>query len=220
MKNKCSILIADDHPVFRKGLIDIIKDLSDHEIIAEAENGQQAFELISGLQPDIAILDINMPRLSGFEVVKEITKLKAINPSGIKTKIIFLTMHKEEEILNKALDYNASGYILKECAVDDIIDCINFVAENKVYISPQISGLFLQRNQLQNRSKDRLTLLTPAEMKVLSHIADEKTSREIAELLFISVRTVDNHRTNICHKLNLHGVNSLLKFALDNKHLL
>jgi len=213
MKKTCNILIADDHPVFRKGLTDLISEYSDHNIIAEAENGQQAADMIGTLQPDIAILDIDMPGLSGFEVAKELNRQKS------KTKIIFLTMHKEEEILNKALDYNAGGYILKECAVDDIIDCINYVAEGKVYVSPVISGLFLKRNHANNDARSLIDTLTSSELKVLTLIAEEKTSREIAESLFISIRTVEAHRSNICNKLNIHGINSLLIFALDNKHL-
>lgn len=214
MSKNCSILLADDHPVFRKGLFDIISEYSSHKIIGEAEDGRMAVEMIVSLQPDIVILDINMPSLSGFEVAKEISKLK------LKTRVIFLTMHKEEEILHKALEYNAGGYILKECAVDDIIDCINYVAEGKVYVSPAISGLLLKRNQEQKNLSALLDTLTSSEIRVLKLIADEKTSREIADELFISIRTVEAHRSNICNKLNIHGINSLLKFALDHKHLI
>lgn len=214
MIKACSILLADDHPVFRKGLYDIISEYSNHKIIGEAEDGKKAVEMVSNLQPDIIILDINMPSLSGFEVVKEILKLK------LKTRVIFLTMHKEEEILHKALDYNAKGYILKECAVDDIIECINYVAEDKIYVSPAISGLLLKRNKEQRNLSALLATLTSSELKVLKLISEEKTSRDIADELFISIRTVEAHRSNICNKLNIHGINSLLKFALENKHLI
>lgn len=213
MNKKNKIVIADDHPVFRKGLIDIISEEDNFEITAEAENGMEALELIDIHQPDIAVLDINMPLMNGFEVAKELKKKQS------KTKIIFLTMHKEEYILNKALDYHAKGYILKECAVDDIIDCINYVAQNKDYISPAISNLLLKRGRLLSEAKGKLDKLTATERKILSLIAEERTSREIADQLYISIRTVENHRINICHKLDLHGVNSLLKFAIENKHL-
>lgn len=213
MNSKSKIVIADDHPVFRKGLIDIISDEDNLEIIAEADNGKQALEYIFQLKPDIAVLDINMPLMNGFEVVKELKKRQS------KTKVIFLTMHKEEDILNKALDYHAMGYILKECAVDDIIDCINYVAQNKSYISHAISSLLLERGRSLNEAKGKLDKLTSTERKILALIADEKTSRQIADQIFISIRTVENHRINICHKLDLHGVNSLLKFAIENKHL-
>jgi DNA-binding NarL/FixJ family response regulator len=213
MYKPTTILVADDHPVFRKGLIDIISEEESLQIIADAADGKSAFKIISEKLPDIAILDINMPELTGFDVAKAMIKQKS------KTKIIFLTMHKEKEILNKAFDFSAAGYILKECAVDEIIDCINFVKEGKTYISPQISNILLERSHLHNEYKDKIEKLSLTEKKILSLIAEEKTSREIADELFISIRTVENHRLNICHKLQLSGVNSLLKFALDNKHL-
>jgi len=213
MGNKTSIIIADDHPIFRKGLVDLISDEKKFDIIAEAENGLEALNQIKSLQPEIAILDINMPKLNGFEVVKELSKINS------KTKIIFLTMHKEEHILSKAIDFQVMGYILKECATDDIIDCINYVAQDKQYISPAISELLIKRSQLLNETRDKLDGLTAMEKKILGLIAHEKTSREIADQLFISIRTVECHRINICHKLELSGINSLLKFAIDNKHL-
>jgi len=213
VNKKTTILIADDHPVFRKGLIDIIKDEADLEVIAESSDGKSALNFILEKKPEIAILDINMPELTGFDVAKVVYKHK------LNTKIIFLTMHKEEEILNKALDYECAGYILKECAVDDIIECINFVKENKTYISPAISDILIKNNRLNSHFIHNIDKLTKTEKKILSLIADEKTSREISEQLYISIRTVENHRTNICHKLGLHGINSLLKFAIENKHL-
>jgi DNA-binding NarL/FixJ family response regulator len=199
--------------VFRKGLVDLISDEDNFEVIAEAENGKEAIMQIKKYQPEIAILDINMPLINGFEVAKELNKAKA------KTKIIFLTMHKEENILNKALDFRAKGYILKECAIDDIINCINYVSQDKQYISPAISELLVKRTRLFKGTESKLDKLTLTEKKILSLIAEEKTSREIAEQLFVSIRTVENHRINICHKLELSGINSLLKFVIENKHL-
>lgn len=213
MEKKTTIFIADDHPVFRKGLIDIIKEEKSFELIGESSDGENAFETIMRSSPDIAILDINMPKLSGFEVVKLMKK------NDVKTKIIFLTMHKEDEILNKALELEVTGYILKECAVDDIIECINYVNEGQTYISPAISNIILKHNKLKSAYKSSFEKLTPMEKKILYFIADGNTSQEIADKLFISIRTVENHRENICKKLELHGVNSLIKFAFDHKHL-
>ncbi|MFH1194773.1 MAG: response regulator transcription factor, partial [bacterium] len=136
------------------------------------------------------------------------------------TKIIFLTMHKEEDVFNKALDLGVMGYILKESASEDIIECIKTVAENKHYISPIISEYLINRVSCSAVSKNKIDKLTHTEKNILKMISDKKTSKEIAETLFISIRTVENHRTNICNKLELHGNNSLLLFAVENKHLL
>lgn len=213
MKKKYSIIVADDHPVIRKGLVEIISDDENFEVIAEAANGKDVLMLVKEMKPDIVVLDINMPGYSGFEVAKMLLD------SNVNSRIVFLTMHKEEEILNKALDFEAFGYILKECAVDDIIDCLNFVKNGKKYISPVISDILLNRKKSNNFIMSNLAKLTKTEKRILSLISEEKTSKEISELLFISLRTVENHRINICHKLSLHGVNSLLKFAIDHKNL-
>lgn len=213
MEKKTRIFIADDHPVFRKGLIDIISEEKSFELIGEASDGKNAIQEILKSLPDIAILDINMPELSGFDVVR------MLNKHDVKTKIIFLTMYKEDEILNKALELEVSGYILKECAVDDIIECINYVNQGHTYISPAISNIILKHNKLKSTYKNSFEKLTPMEKRILSFIADGSSSQEIADKLFISIRTVENHRENICKKLELRGVNSLLKFALDHKHL-
>lgn len=216
MEKILNLLIADDHPIFRKGLVELISESPEYEICGEAENGNVALELIRSKTPSIAILDINMPGMNGFDV------LKAVGNEGLSTKIIFLTMHNEEELFNKAMDLGVKGYILKECAAKDILDCIHSVAEGRHYISPVISDYLVKRStslQLDSNQKSAIEKLTPMEKQILSLIADNKTSKDIADKFFISIRTVDNHRMNICNKLSIHGSNALLKFALENKHL-
>ena len=215
MEKKINILVADDHPIFRKGLVELISDVPQLFVCGEAEDGNSAIELIQLTKPSIAILDINMPGMNGFDVAKEVRSLK------LPVFIIFLTMYNEEELFNKAMDLGVRGYILKECAAKDILDCILSVAKGKHYISPVISDYLVNRSMVMKITEERksaIEKLTPMEKQILSLIAEDKTSKEIADKFFISIRTVDNHRMNICNKLSIHGSNALLKFALENKH--
>ncbi len=212
-----TILIADDHPLIRKGLKEVIEEHQQFKVIAEASDGESALRLIEELQPELAILDHNMPKLSGLDV------LKAINSKRLPVRAIMLTMHKEEDAFDRAMELGAMGFLLKDNALTDIITCLTMVAEGKQYISPHMSSLLLKRQTGQPSDTDtrlQLVQLTASERKILSLVAQNKSSKEIAEQLFISVRTVDNHRANICSKLNLNGPNALLRFVLENKELL
>ena len=214
MNKEIQILVADDHPVFRRGLAMMIATDKTLKVIAEASNGKQALESIQKYQPDIAILDVNMPEMTGFDVARELQN------SSVATDIILLTMHKDEGMFNTALDLGVKGYLLKESAVEDIVAGIKAVATGENFISPQLTSFLFQRsrrNNVFNQNEKNISDLTTAERRVLKLIADEKTSREIAEILFISVRTVERHRENICTKLNIHGSNALLKFAILHK---
>lgn len=216
MKNKINIIIADDHPIFRRGLVELISVIPQFSICGEAEDGNAAMELIQKQNPKIAILDINMPGMNGFDIAKKVKAQK------LPVNIIFLTMYNEEELFNKAMDLGVKGYILKECAAKDILDCVQSVAEGKHYISPVISDYLVNRSlvlKINENQKSAIEKLTPMEKQILKLIAEDKTSKEIADKFFISIRTVDNHRMNICNKLSIHGSNALLKFALENKHL-
>ena len=215
MPGKIRIIIADDHPIFRGGLRQIISADESIEIIGEADNGEKALEIIQELKPDIAVLDIDMPKKTGLDVIRE---LKDSN-----TKIIFLTMYAEEDIFDEAMDFGIKGYVLKDSAVNDIIECILSVNEDNYYISPNVSNLLVnRRNKSKNLIKKNPELgnLTKTERNILRFISENKTSKEIAEVLFLSHRTVENHRTNISNKLNLKGSHSLLKFAIENKSYL
>lgn len=217
MKNKIRIIIADDHPIFRGGLKQIIEDEKDIEIIGEAPNGQKALELIFEKKPDIAILDVDMPEKTGFEVLKELTK--SDNP----VKVIFLTMYKEENLFNEAMDNGIKGYVLKESAADDICECIRLVADGDYAISPLISKFLVKRMSLLDKlkkSKPTIDDLTLTERKILKSISENKSSKEIAEEFFISYKTVETHRSNISRKLELQGSLSLVRFALENKSVL
>ncbi len=215
MASQIKIVIADDHPIFRNGLRQIIDPDSRIKILGEADNGEKALELINELKPDIAILDIDMPKKTGLEVLKDL--------KDSEVKVIFLTMHAEEDIFEEAMNLGIKGFVLKDSAVNDILDCIFSVEEDNYYISPSVSNFLINRRKRINALKNNnpsLQKLTLAEKKILKYIAENKTSKEIADILFISYRTVENHRANISGKLKLKGSHSLVKFAIENKTLL
>jgi len=212
--NEIGIVIADDHPIFRKGLRGTIETDPKLKIVAEAEDGEQALELIQTLKPEIAILDIEMPHKDGFEVMEEIQDRK------LPVLVIVLTMHQDERFFNAALDRGAKGYVLKDSAVNDIIAGINAVVSGQHFISPQLSTYLVNRRSKAaslKQQKPGLDNLTPTESQVLRLIAANKTTKEIADGLCISARTVEKHRANISGKLQLHGSHALLNFALEHK---
>ncbi|MEO6694401.1 MAG: response regulator transcription factor [Ignavibacteria bacterium] len=216
-KNKIRILIADDHPVFRSGLMKIIESDKEIEIIGEADNGEAALDKIIELNPDIALLDIDMPKMTGIQVLIELKKRK------INIKTIFLTVYSDESIFDEAMNIGINGYVLKDSAISDIIDCIKTVAAGKYYITPSLSDFLVnRRNKLKRleENKPSLNKLTKTEMSVLILLAEGKTSKQIGEEMFISHKTVDNHKTNISDKLELKGIHSLIKFAIENKAIL
>ncbi|MFA6469864.1 MAG: response regulator transcription factor [Bacteroidota bacterium] len=212
-----SILIADDHPIFREGVRQALSNDASLNVIAAASDGEQALQLLKEHSPDIAILDMSMPKMTGLNVAKEYKKQRG------KAEIIFLTMFDDEEILNEAMDIGVKGYILKESASIDIVNAVHAVVQGQYYISPRLTGKIIARKEKQNEFSKKnpgLEKLTDSERKILQLIADSKTSKEIAEELFLSQKTIDNYRFKISEKLNLSGSYSLLKFALENKNLL
>lgn len=214
---KIKIIIADDHPIFRKGLRKIIEADNEIEILGEAENGESALNKILDLKPDIALLDIDMPKLTGIQVLKELKKRK------VNIKTIFLTVYSDESIFDEAMNLGILGYVLKDSAISDIINCIKSVADEKYYITPSLSDFLINiKNKLKRmeENKPALSRLTKTEMNVLSLLAEGKTSRQIGEKMFISHKTVDNHKANISDKLELRGMHILIKFAIENKAIL
>lgn len=212
--SKIKILVADDHPIVRRGLAQMLEADPRITVLAEAENGENALRLAEERRPDILLLDINLPGMDGFDVAVEIARKK------LPVRIIFLTMHEEEEIFNEAMDLGASGYLIKESAIDDIIDAVKRVAAGHIYISSAItSHLINRRRRAANLAgaSPGLATLTAAERRILKLIAEQLTSKEIADQLCINYRTVENHRTNICRKLDVHGNNALLRFAVRHK---
>jgi DNA-binding NarL/FixJ family response regulator len=213
VSDEIRILLADDHPIVRKGLRAAIEEDEGLEVIAEAGDGETALALIKKLLPQIAVLDIDMPKLDGFAVAREIQKLT------LETSVIFLTLHTEEDMFRAALEIGARGYLLKDSAMMEIALGVRAVAAGQQYLSPAMTARLLQR-PVMHAPEPRNSLtghLTPAECRILALIADGKSSKEIGGELSIHYRTVENHRTNICRKLNIDGANALLRFALQNK---
>ena len=209
-----TIVLADDHPMFRQGLRDTIVGNTSYAVIGEASNGEDALKLVQDSLPTIAILDIEMPKMNGLEMAMK------INEENLPVRVIILTMYDEYALFNKAIDAGVKGYILKESAVHDILSGISKVAGGEYYFSPTLSSYFLKRSAETDylaAQTSGLDSLTSMENKVLHLIAESKSSKEIAERLNVSVRTVESHRYNICHKLQLNGSYALLRFALTNQ---
>ena len=217
MKREVKLLIVDDHPVFRRGLRQVIEENPRFRVIAEASDGEAALRVVAELKPGIAVVDIDMPRLNGLEMVRLLQKM------NLPVAVIFLTMYNEEDMFNAAMDLGVKAYVLKENAADDILSALEKVAAGETFVSPSMRDVGRKRSdrvQEMLLSKPQIDDLTSAERRILKLIAEDRTSKEIADLLSISLKTVENHRLNICHKLNLHGSHSLLKFAFDNKSYL
>lgn len=214
MNKTINILLADDHPLLRKGLSITLSRENNVRIVGEADDGQEAFDMIKKFKPDVAILDIEMPKLSGLDVAKKILEEK------LPVKTIILSMYRDENFFNRALDCGVMGYLLKDSAALDIIKCVNTVIRNNYFISGSISDFLIKRRnkEIGNGADLDLSSLSVTEKKILHMIADGKDSKKIAEELYISAKTVENHRAHICKKLNLTGSHVLNKFAAT--HLL
>lgn len=217
MKQEVRIVIADDHPLMRQGLRQIIEIEPQLKVVGEAQNGSEALAMVEELQPDVAVLDVDMPHLDGFQVAR---KLLANNSEAA---IVFLTMHSDEAMFHAALDIGAKGYVLKDSAIDDIVEAIIAAAAGRSFTSLPMTTYFSKRqnhNQVPGEQQSGLRQLTPTEHRILKLLADYKTNKEIAEELSVSPRTVETHRSRICQKLNLQGSHALMKFAVQYKSVI
>lgn len=217
MKQEIRIVIADDHPLMRQGLRQVIEIEPYLKVVGEAANGSDALAMIEELKPDAAILDVDMPHQDGFQVARALAAKK--NPA----RIIFLTIHSEEQMFHAALDLGAKGYVLKDSAIDDIVTAINEVVAGRAFTSLPMTTYFTRRqnyNAVPDDQQSGLRQLTPTESRILKLLAEYKTNKDIAEELSVSPRTVETHRLRICQKLNLSGSHALMKFAVQYKSLL
>jgi DNA-binding NarL/FixJ family response regulator len=211
-----SIIIADDHSVVRSGIKNIFGSDPGFQIVHEAGDGASAIQLMRTSKPDVAIIDIEMPEMNGFEIAE------AVKNEDLQVRLIFMSMYSDEYTFNRAMDLGIHGFVLKDNAVNSVKDAVRSVMDGKYYICPVFSDYVLKRNPLRQYSSklpaQSIKSLTPSEKVILGMIAEKKTTNTIAEELFISPKTVDKHRSNICAKLELHGAYALLKFALDTKN--
>ena len=215
MTEPITLVIADDHPLFRRGLLEVLELEPNFRIVAEAADGNSALALIERQAPAIALLDVSMPGMSGLDVAERMKSL------GLPSAVVLLTMYREAAVFRRALDAGVRGYVLKDSAVIEIVACLHTVAAGRAYISPALSTELLDRRaELFSPAARAITALTPAELPVLRLIAQGRTSAEIAAVLGKSVKTIENHRSHICQKIGVSGPQALLRFALEHKTLL
>lgn len=216
MPDVTTVLIVDDHQLVLDGLAALVNDLNDFELIGTANNGKEALKLTKALQPDIVLMDIDMPVMNGLEATARIKE------DFKDTAVIILTMHNERSLIKKVMDLGADGYLLKNSDREDLSEALMKVASGKNFFSSDVA-LALLNEDGKSSSKfsshsDALELsrLTEREIEILKLIADGSSNKEIADALFISHRTVDTHRTNLMKKLDIHNVAGLIKFAINN----
>jgi len=205
------IILADDHAAMRHGLRLVLEQQADFEVVGEISDGREAVALAETLKPDVAVLDITMPNLNGIEAARQIT---AKQPD---VSVIILSMHADESFVLRALKAGARGYVLKESAEGDLINAIRLVSEGKSFFSPAVSRMLVQDyvRQMQDKDvEDSYELLTPRERELLQLVAEGKSNKDVANMLNLSVYTVETHRGNILSKLNLHSVPELILYAV------
>ncbi len=209
--SKISLLLVDDHEIVRAGLRLMFMAEENMEIVGEVNSGEEAIQAVKDLKPDVVLMDVAMPGMGGIEATR---RIKEINPD---TAVLALTMHEDEQYFFEMLNAGASGYIPKRAAPDDLVSAIRVVNQGNVFLYPTMAKLLVK--DFLDRADSGITPvteeLTPREQEVLTYIAEGYTNREIAEDLVISVKTVDRHRENIMHKLNLHNRVELVKYAIE-----
>ena len=206
------VFVADDHKLFRDGLISLLKKSNDIVIVGEATSGQETLDKILKLNPDVALIDITMPELNGIEVIK---RIKKYNP---KIKILVISMHADPYFVINSFKAGANGYMLKEDSFESLIDAIKIVKSGKKFISNSLESMPVFQKIYTTKSDDKDDkILSPREIEILQLIAEGFTNQKIAETLCISVRTVDTHRKKIMAKLGIHNTAGLVKYAIKHK---
>jgi len=209
------ILIADDHEFIRRGIRAVLEKQPNCEIVGEAGDGREAVQLAATSLPDIAILDVTMPELNGFDATRQMLQE---NPN---IKVLVLSMHESEQIVREVLASGARGYILKSDAGRDLLSAVDSLASGKPFFTSKVSELllnvYLKRGAAPQESGDAPSVLTAREREILQLLAQGKSNKEVATTLYISVRTVETHRSNMMSKLNLHSMAELVRYALKNQ---
>ena len=211
--NKIRVLLADDHTILRDGIRALLDDQADIEVIGEAQDGQATVKMTAQLQPDVVVMDIAMPLLNGLEATRQIQR------DFPQVKVLILTMHENEEYIRQVLAAGALGYVLKDAAARDLLGAIRAVYQGDAVLSPAITRLVIEDYLRWGdiRPPDSTNGLTSREREVLQLIAEGYTNKEIAEILCLSIKTVQSHRTNLMSKLDLHDRGELIKYAIQKK---
>jgi DNA-binding NarL/FixJ family response regulator len=212
MRPKVRVLLCDDHPLFRDGVRAILLETPHFEVAGEAENGKQAVEIARKLRPDIILMDVAMPLLSGFEAVQRIRKFDA------KVGILMLTVLAEEDLVARCLDAGASGYILKDAPRSQLLYALQAICRGETYLSPKVAkGLVRHYVERPDRTRSRYEFLTDREREVLILLAEASSMKDVARRLNLSVKTVDSHKVNLMRKLDLHDRTQLIRYAIRNR---
>lgn len=208
--SKISVLIADDHAIVREGLRSLLEMQPDIEVAGEARNGQEALDKTRELAPDIILMDITMPGMSGLEATR------LVREQSPDTRVLVLTMHEGDEYFFKLIDAGASGYLVKGCSSEELMTALRAVNRGEVFLYPTMTTKLLSDYLRRSRGSDKETGdgLTNREMEILKYVADGHTNSDIAERLVLSVATVQTHRANIMAKLGLHNAAELVKYAI------
>lgn len=206
------VFIADDHILFLQGMVRLIKDQSLMEVVGTAVDGREAIEKIGALQPDVALIDVSMPHMNGIEASRLTKKLSP------KTKILILSMHDNGEFLRSSLEAGASGYLLKDSTADQLFTAIKEVYRGNTYLDPSLSCILIKDYlEAKKRSLPSEPVLTDRERAILQLLAEGYSNRAIADLLKISLKTVETHRKNIMKKLGLHRLSDLVRYAIKKR---
>lgn len=205
------VLIADDHILLRAGLRALLNTADDFEVVGEASDGAEALDLARELQPDVVLMDMSMPGCGGIEATR------LLREARLDVNILILTVHEDKSLLQEALRVGASGYILKRALESELVNAIRAVARGDLYVHPAMTRALLDNTESPPVEKQNsIDILTPREIEVLRLLANGHTNRQIADLLAISVRTVESHRSNLMGKLNLHSRSELVRYAAQH----
>lgn len=213
MTKHYTILLADDHSILRAGLCSILNSKSDFDVVAEVDNGMDAIKTALAIKPDLLLTDLSMPKMNGTEAISEIKKRLP------EIKCLVLTMHTSEEHIRMALNAGADGYVLKDDSHEELLTAIKTVLSGKTYLSPSICGNVVSgylNSATANKPVSAWELLTRREKEIIKLIAEGNRSKDIAEQLSISIKTVEKHRSNLMKKLDLHSVSNLTNYAMKN----
>ena len=208
---KRTIVVVDSYEIVRKGIIALLSNQPDFEVVAESDNGHEAIDLVQHYEPDVALIESDLPILNGIETARRITNLH------LRTRVIILSRYAERVYVQGAIDAGAVGYILKSGKVNDLLQAIRDAARRKIYLSPEITALAPHLVNCSDKSLSLYPVLSPRETEVLQLIAEGKSSKRIADVLGISETTVKSHRSHLMEKLDLHDAASLTRYAISIK---